>query len=242
MTTTNTTPPADRPRPGLSLAARLALAGAAAAAAVTGIALAIAATSASAATRTATSGHSSPDSWSSWGNASPQGAWPGSGTGTGWSSTAMQTGWPGSGPATRWPGSGPGDWAPGSSPSAEYFHVESTSQAGPGAIIVTGVINAGGIEHPGRAIDNATFSDGSFRIDHSSGHPTVRFSTTTCIGTITQSGPFRVYDGTGRFSQLNGSGRYQFAATYATGRGASGCTKTVTAYIQTINGVIPSTA
>ncbi|HEV2374680.1 MAG TPA: hypothetical protein VGS19_21275, partial [Streptosporangiaceae bacterium] len=125
-----------------------------------------------------------------------------------------------------------------SSRSAEYFHVESTNQAGPGAIIVTGMINAGGTEHPGRAIDNATFSDGTFRIDHSSGHPTVHFNPTTCIGTITQSGPFRVYDGTGRFSHLNGSGMYQFAALYATARGASSCTKTVTAYIETINGAI----
>ena len=45
----------------------------------------------------------------------------------------------------------------------------------PGTIIVTGVVNAGGTEKPGRAIDGATFASGSFRIDHSVGQPTVRF-------------------------------------------------------------------
>ncbi len=87
---------------------------------------------------------------------------------------------------------------------------------------MTGVVNAGGIEHPGRAVDDAAFREGSFRIDHSSGHPTVRFNPTICVGTISQAGPFRVYDGTDRFSHLNGSGMYQFTAIYTTARAARG--------------------
>jgi hypothetical protein len=64
------------------------------------------------------------------------------------------------------------------------------------------------------------------------------FDPQTCVGTITQTGPFRVYDGTGRFAGLGGSGTYWFHATYTTGRNVAGCTKTVTAYIETINGAI----
>jgi hypothetical protein len=137
------------------------------------------------------------------------------------------------GPGGAWGGS-----APASSGRAEYFHVASTNQAGPGAIIVTGVFNDGGVEHPSRTVDSAVFGDGTFRIDHSSGQPTTRFNARTCVGTITQTGPFRVYDGTGRFSGLGGSGTYWFYATYTTGRNAAGCTKTVTAYIETIDGAI----
>ena len=137
------------------------------------------------------------------------------------------------GPGGAWGGS-----AAASSGRAEYFHVASTNQAGPGAIIVTGVFNDGGVEHPSRTVDSAVFGDGTFRIDHSSGQPTTRFNARTCVGTITQTGPFRVYDGTGRFSGLGGSGTYWFYATYTTGRNAAGCTKTVTAYIETIDGAI----
>jgi hypothetical protein len=153
------------------------------------------------------------------------------------------SGWrggPWGGPAGAWGGPG-GAWggsAPTSSGRTEYFHVASTNQAGPGAIIVTGVFDDGGIEHPSRTVDSAVFSDGTFRIDHGAGQPTSRFDPQTCVGTITQTGPFRVYDGTGRFSGLGGSGTYWFYVTYTTGRNAAGCTKTVTAYIETINGAI----
>ena len=106
----------------------------------------------------------------------------------------------------------------------------------PGAIIITGVVNAGGTEHPGRAIDDATFAGGGFRIDHSAGHPSASFNTKTCVGTIDQTGPFRVIDGTGRFSGLAGSGTYVFHALYTTARDASGCTKVMTGYIESIDG------
>jgi hypothetical protein len=142
-------------------------------------------------------------------------------------------GGPWSGPGGPW-----GGGAPDSSGRTEYFHVASTKAAGPGAIIVTGVFTDGGIEHPGRSVDNAVFDDGTFRIDHSAGHPATSFNSKTCVGTITQTGPFRVYDGTGRFSGLQGSGTYWFAATYTTARTAAGCTTTMTAYIETINGVL----
>jgi hypothetical protein len=56
------------------------------------------------------------------------------------------------------------------------------------------------------------------------------------VGTITQTGPFHIYDGTGRFAGINGSGTYQFDATYTTARTTTGCSKTMTAYIETING------
>jgi hypothetical protein len=127
---------------------------------------------------------------------------------------------------------------PGPSALTEHFLVNSTKPAGPGVIIVTGPINAGGLEHPGQAIDHASFADGSFRIDHSTGHPTTRFDPKTFVGTISQTGPFRAFDGTGRFSHFNGTGVYRFAARYTTAHTATGCTKTMTAYIERINGTI----
>ena len=165
-----------------------------------------------------------------------------------WASPGASWGGPGrwlAGPSGMWGGpsgmwDGPsGMWdgpAPAFSRWAEYFHVASTNPAGPGVIIVSGAFSDGGVEHPGRTIDQAVFNGGSFRIDHSAGHPTSRFNPKTCVGTITQTGPFHVYDGTGRFAGINGSGTYQFDAIYTTARTTAGCSKTMTAYIETING------
>jgi hypothetical protein len=113
----------------------------------------------------------------------------------------------------------------------------STSPSGPGTIIVTGVVNAGGTERPGRAIDGATFASGSFRINHSAGKPTAHFDSATCVGTITQAGPFKVTHATGSMSGLAGSGRYVFRALYTTARVATHCSSKITAYTETIEGV-----
>ena len=144
----------------------------------------------------------------------------------------------GSDASSAWSGFAPQGWGPAPSGSTERFHVSSTNPAGPGAIIVTGVINAGGIEHPGRAVDNAVIDGITFRIDHSAGQPTVGFDPKTCVGTITQTGPFRVSGATGSLSELNGSGTYRFNAEYTTARSSTGCTQTMTAYIETINGIM----
>ncbi|MDA8060893.1 MAG: DUF6069 family protein [Actinomycetota bacterium] len=135
-------------------------------------------------------------------------------------------------------GGGPFGWSRPSSADEETFQVASTNPAGPGSIIITGVVDAGGVEHPGRAIDGASFAGGSFRIDHASGHPTERFDPTTCVGTISQDGSFEVIDGTGRFSHLSGTGHYVFRATYTTARGSTGCGTATTAYIEQIDGVV----
>jgi hypothetical protein len=141
-------------------------------------------------------------------------------------------------PGPGWAEPARGSWTPARSARTEYFHVASTAPSGPGTIIITGVVDAGGAEHPGRAIDDATFAGGSFRIDHSAGHPSARFNADTCVGTIDQTGPFTVFDGTGRFSGLAGSGTYVFRALYTTARNAGGCTKVMTGYIESIYGVV----
>ncbi len=137
-----------------------------------------------------------------------------------------------------WAESAQGSWTPARSARTQYFHVASTAPSGPGTIIITGVVDAGGTEHPGQAIDDATFADGSFRIDHSAGHPSARFNADTCVGTINQTGPFSVIDGTGWFSGLAGSGTYVFHALYITARDVTGCTKVMTAYIESIDGTL----
>jgi hypothetical protein len=70
------------------------------------------------------------------------------------------------------------------------WHRPSRPAQAPSSVI-TGVVDAGGSEHPGQAIDDATFAGGGFRIDHSSGHPSARFNAATCVGTINQTGPVR---------------------------------------------------
>ncbi len=145
--------------------------------------------------------------------------------------------WPGSSAGGRWTGNDPGVWFHTGTARTEYFRVVSTKPSGPGTIIVTGVVNAGGTEKPGRAIDGATFASGSFRIDHSVGRPTVRLDPATCVGTITQVGPFKVIDATGDMGGLAGTGRYVFRALYTTARVATHCSSTMTAYTETIEGV-----
>lgn len=222
MNTTSPHRPAPRARWRPSRSATLVLA----AALISGVAFAVA-TGVSSASTTATTATAAA-------TATPTGSW--SGPGDPWSGPGGTWSPPGgtwSGPGGTW-----GGVAPASSGRTEYFRVASTNAAGPGAIIVTGVVNDGGIEDPGPAADHAVFGDGTFRIDHSVGHPTASFNPKTCVGTITQTGPFRVYDGTGRFAGLGGSGTYRFFATYTTARNAAGCTKAMTAYIETINGVL----
>jgi len=137
------------------------------------------------------------------------------------------------------PGGRLGGWPGRASADTESFDVASTAQPGPGAVVLTGPLDEGGIEHPGRSIDDAVFANGSFRIDHSAGQPTVRFDQTTCVGTISQVGPFDVIDATGPFTALEGhQGTYRFDVTYTTGRDAEGCTAQTTAYIETIHGVM----
>jgi hypothetical protein len=147
------------------------------------------------------------------------------------------------GPWGPWAGRAGGGWGAGwgrvSTRDTEEFQVASTSPAGPGSIILTGVVDAGGVEHPGRAIDSASFAGGGFRIDHSSGRPTERFDAATCVGTISQAGAFEVIDGTGRFAHLSGTGRYVFRATYTSARDAAGCNpEEMTAYIENIDGIL----
>jgi hypothetical protein len=153
-----------------------------------------------------------------------------------WTPTAIP-----SGPSVEsWGPGADGGSSPAESNSShiEYFHVVSTRPSGPGTIIITGAINAGGTERPGRAIDGANFTEGTFRIDHSAGQPTSHFNPSTCVGTITQFGPFKVIDTTRGLRGLAGSsGHYSFRALYTTAREAGRCTSTMTAYTETINGV-----
>jgi len=147
------------------------------------------------------------------------------------------------------PFAAPASFADGGSPwlapawrdgaDTEYFQVASTRAAGPGAIVITGALSAGGVEQPGRSIDRATFAGGSFRINHSVGHPTVRFDRSSCVGTLSEVGPFEVFDATGPFTALEGHrGTYRFHAVFTDAKGPTGCTDTTTAYIETIDGVL----
>ncbi len=61
-------------------------------------------------------------------------------------------------------------------------------------------------------------------------------SAATCVGSITQRGPFTVIDATGTMAGLAGSGQYTFNAMYATARVAGHCSKIPTAHVETIDG------
>ncbi len=165
------------------------------------------------------------------------GPWPWSTAGA-WGG-ARSASWSGAGAPRAWAAPGTSGWPGHGSKTTEYFDVASTRQPGPGAIILTGALNEGGVEHPGRAIDHANFANGTFRIDHSTGRPTVHFDRSTCVGTITQVGPFDVIDATGPFEALQGHpGTYYFDVTYTTAKSAEGCTNTTTSYIETIHGAM----
>lgn len=166
-----------------------------------------------------------------WTSSSGSSAWRGA-----W---AAGGGWVAGAPA-RWRPRG--TWRPSTPAHGEYFHVVSTRPGGPGTIIVAGVVNAGGHERPGRAIDQATFAGGSFRIDHSSGRPVTHFDPTTCVGTITQTGPFEVVDATGDMRALTGNGHYSFSALYVTDRVGGHCSSTISAYTEVIDGVVTTKA
>jgi hypothetical protein len=89
----------------------------------------------------------------------------------------------------------------------EHFHITSTSPNGNRTIIASGVFAAGGTSTPGNKRDTVTFSNGTFKIDHSAITPTFHFDSSTCTATGKGSGPYTLGSGTGAYAGISGGGQ-----------------------------------
>ncbi len=123
--------------------------------------------------------------------------------------------------------------ASGSQPG--YIHVTimgtNPSASAPRSIIVTGSINAGGVDKPGNKVDNAVFPDGSFLITHSKGIGTPRFNPRTCIFQLAQNGTYTLSNGTGAYAGISGHGIYRLNITQVAARNSAGkCTNASAAF------------
>ena len=113
--------------------------------------------------------------------------------------------------------------AAGSS-GTEFFQLVNTSPANnaPSSIIARGVFTAGGVDHPGAKVDTVVFPNGTFKIAHSNGTGTPRFSPKTCLTTLALNGTYRLSGGTGAYAGISGHGIYRLNIMFVGARNAAG--------------------
>jgi hypothetical protein len=93
----------------------------------------------------------------------------------------------------------------------EHFQLMSASLNGnTESIVATGLFTAGGVDHEGKGnTGRVVFPGGTFKIRHSAGKGPQRFNPKTCLLTISQTGTYKLIDGTGKFAGISGHGRYR---------------------------------
>jgi hypothetical protein len=113
--------------------------------------------------------------------------------------------------------------AAGSS-GTEFFQLVNTNSANnaPSSIIARGAFTAGGVDHPGNKVDTVVFPNGTFKIAHSNGTGTPRFSPKTCLFTLALNGTYRLSGGTGAYAGISGHGIYRLNIMFVGARNAAG--------------------
>ena len=122
----------------------------------------------------------------------------------------------------------------------EHFQLMTTSGTSPNlSLIASGVFTAPAVDHEHQATNTATFvfSNGTINLKHSKGTGTQNFNPKTCLLTINQHGTYNLTSGTGAYTGITGSGKYQLSilAIGATSGGKCTQSKPPVAFHQVIN-------
>jgi hypothetical protein len=112
----------------------------------------------------------------------------------------------------------------------EHFRVISTAAASRRlSVIATGHFTAGGYEIPGalsggHSTDKAVFPGGRFLVHRHVTHQRVSLPS-WCLFTETQRGTYTLGQGSGRFRNISGSGRFSLRITGVIRRSKHGCSR-----------------
>jgi hypothetical protein len=107
----------------------------------------------------------------------------------------------------------------------EYFQVMSTATSpGPASVIARGVFTAAGQGRLGGAkVSTLRFPGGTIVLSHQQAHGSARFSPTSCLTLVSQSGSYRIVRGTGRYAGVSGHGTYQLSLEIVAARAGGRC-------------------
>jgi hypothetical protein len=109
----------------------------------------------------------------------------------------------------------------------EFVQVMSTSATSTTAsVIVHGVFTDYGVDHSGNTVDTFVLQNGSFKVAHSPGTGPQSFNPSTCLGIVDQHGTYRVFNGTGKYRGIRGSGRYHVSVLFIAARVSGKCSQT----------------
>ena len=122
----------------------------------------------------------------------------------------------------------------------EHFQLMTTSSTSSNlSLIASGLFTAPAVDHEHQATNTATFvfSNGTINLKHSKGTGTQNFNTKTCLLTINEHGTYNLTSGTGAYTGITGSGKYQLSilAIGATSGGKCVQNKPPVAFHQVIN-------
>jgi hypothetical protein len=123
-------------------------------------------------------------------------------------------------------------------PGTEHIQIVSTSATSSTAsVIATGVFTVGGVDLQGNKVDTMKFGNGSFKVAHSPGKGTQKLNPTTCLLTIQFHGTYKISDGTGKYNEISGQGRYQLSILAVAAKVKGKCSQKAppTAFQQIIN-------
>lgn len=120
--------------------------------------------------------------------------------------------------------------APRSSASVsgtERFQIMTTSAtSGTASFVALGtVLTGGGVDHQGSKTDTVVLPAGKIRIRHFSGKGSQHFNPKTCLGVISQHGPYKILGGTGKYKGISGHGTYQLSIVLIAARAHGACSQ-----------------
>jgi len=109
----------------------------------------------------------------------------------------------------------------------EYIQLMSTSATSPTeSAIVHGVFTDWGVDVSGNTVDTINLQQGSFKVAHSPGTGPSHFNPSTCLGTVSEHGTYKIFHGTGAYAGIRGSGTYQFSLLFIAARVSGKCSQT----------------
>ena len=122
----------------------------------------------------------------------------------------------------------------------ENFQLMTTSATSSNlSLIASGVFTAPAVDHEHQATNTATFvfSNGTINLKHSNGTGTQNFNPKTCLLTINQHGTYNLTSGTGAYTGITGSGKYQLSILAISAKSGGKCVqnKPPVAFHQLIN-------
>jgi len=109
----------------------------------------------------------------------------------------------------------------------ENFQIVSASISGKRSpVVIYGAFNDHGVVVTAAATtDRFRFPGGSFRVTHKNTSSHQHFNTTTCAGTVRQSGTYKLSNGRGKYAGISGHGHFAIRVLIIARHTAHGCSR-----------------